>query len=107
MSFDGTVTLGNLISVAAFLVASALAYAALRGRLDLVDQSVLAIEEAVKSIKETIKDIAGLDKRIAIIEERQSTTSQLLTQLTKDVGDLRRGDGYIQNRGRKGLDGEY
>lgn len=109
MTFDSTVTLGALLNVGAVVVGFVLFIAALRGRLDMVDQSVEAIQDTIKAIQKKLDDVVAQDKRIAIVEERQSTTSKLLTNMADDIHDLRRGDGYIRNHKTRNqtIDGEY
>ena len=100
MTFDWSITLGAVLNAGVLLVGFVVAFTRIGGRIDLLALRLGAVEEAVNSARKT-------DSRIATIEERLSNHVTMLTTAQRDISDLRRGDGFIRNHSRTGIDGQY
>ncbi len=96
MILDPTITLGALINAVCIIAGLAVAFTKIGGRIDLLAQRVLAVETTLTHQRDTAE-------RLGIIESRQITHGQLITAAQTDIGDLRRGRGFIQSS----LNGEY
>ncbi|ETR75874.1 hypothetical protein X566_19100 [Afipia sp. P52-10] len=70
------------------------------GRMDVLSQSVGAVEE-------TLKGQGNVATRVAVLETQNAANSKLIANLSDEMADLRRGRGFVQSRGPGGIDGEY
>lgn len=100
MTIDTTVNLGNIVTALLAMIGFVVAFTRMGGRIDLLSQRVKAMEEILKGQ-------GDLATRVAIIETRQATHGQMIANAQKDVSDLRRGRGFVQDRSAGGVDGEY
>lgn len=100
MAFDPTITSGAILNAVVLLVGFVVAFTRIGGRIDLLAQRLQAVEDG-------LKDHRDIDKRLTTIEERLTNHVTLLTTATRDISDLRRGQGFIQHRSQGGMDGEY
>lgn len=107
MIFEPTINIGNLIMIAMIGAAIVGGWYKFGGRLDLIEFRVKAIEDTLKALSEVMKTIANTDKEIAVLDQRQLAVEGTVATLSKDVADLRRGEGFIQGPRRGNLDGEY
>jgi len=100
MSLDPTITFGALLNAAVLLIGFVVAFTRIGGRIDLMAQRLTAVEIAIKSTQD-------IDRRLTTIEERLTNHVTMLTSALRDISDLRRGRGFIQNRSDGGVNGEY
>lgn len=100
MVIDTTINLGNVATALIALVGFVIAFTKMGGRLDLLTLRIKAVEEALKSQSDVVT-------RVAIIETRQAAQDQLIATQGKEMSDLRRGRGFVQDRSAGGIDGEY
>lgn len=99
MVIDTTINLGNLLTALLAIVAFAVAFTKIGGRLDLLSLRVKALEDSLKGHGDLLQ-------RLVIAETRQSTHGQLIATMQKDLSDLRRGQGFIRGQ-RSSVDGRY
>ena len=96
MSLDTTITLGALLNAAVLLVGFIAAFTRIGGRIDLLSQRLGAVEESLRLSRDA-------SERMAIIETRQATHGQMIAAVQTDIGEMKRGRGFIQQE----LRGEY
>lgn len=102
MNIDYTITLGNMIEMAIFVVGGVAALATLKTTVTTLKTDV------AESKKETKESIAGLQSEIKKIGEvliNQADQNRRIIHLEDDVRELRHGDGFV--RGNHGIDKEY
>ena len=99
MTFDPSITLGALLNAVALLVGFVVAFTRIGGRIDLLSQRMVAVEETVKGARTS-------DTRLVILEERVTNHGTTIATAQRDISDLRHGKGWITDH-RKGIDGEY
>lgn len=107
MIFEPTINAGNLIMIAMIAVSIVGGWYKFGGRLDIIEYRVKAIEDTLKTLSEVLKSIANTDKQMAVLDSRQLAVESAVATLSKDVSDLRRGEGFIQTPRRGNVDGEY
>ena len=107
LTFEPTVSVGNLITIALALIAAVGAWYKVRGHLDLIEYRVEAIEKTLENLSEVLKSIANTDMQMALLNQRQTAIETLISTQSKELADLRRGEGWIQNTRRGNIDGEY
>ncbi len=100
MTIDTTLNLGNIITAIIAIVAFAVAFTKLGGRIDLLTQRVKAVADALNSH-------GDIHTRVAVLESQHATQGTLVANLQTEVADLRRGRGFVQHRSSSGIDGEY
>lgn len=100
MNFDPTITGGAILQAISLLIGFVVFFTRIGGRLDLITQRMQSVEDA-------IKDHRGLEKRIIVLEERATNQSKTIAVIQTDIQGLRRGVGFITNRNRDTIDGEY
>ena len=88
MVFDTTVTLGALINAGVLIIGFTIAFTRLGGRIDLLTQRVGAVEEYMRQARD-------FSSRIAVIETRQGTHGQMITNLQQDMRELKHGEGFV------------
>ena len=99
MTFDPTITSGAILNALVLLVGFVVAFTRIGGRIDLLTLRMEAMEKKIDSSSDH-------DKRVSILEERITNHVKMLTVAQRDISDLRRGKGFIQNH-RESVDGEY
>lgn len=112
MTFDPSISWGNLLTIGFGCLALALAWGKLGSRLDLMEFRVKAIEDTLKVLADAMKalvkneaDIVLLRTQLVAVEVDLATTNRILES-------LRRGEGFIQSRPNRndpnrGVDREY
>jgi hypothetical protein len=100
MTFDPSITLGALLNAIVLLLGCVGAFVRIGGRIDLLSQRMVAVEEAVKGARTS-------DTRLVLLEERITNHGTNLALAQRDISDLRHGKGWITDQYRKGVDGEY
>lgn len=107
MIFEPTINAGNLIMIAMIAASIIGGWYKFGGRLDMIEYRVKAIEDTLKTLSDVLKTIANTDKEMAVLDQRQLAVEGTVATLSKDISDLRRGQGFIQEPRRANLDGEY
>jgi hypothetical protein len=107
MTFEPTINAGNLIMIAMVAATIIGGWYKFGGRLDIIEYRVTAIEQTLKTLSDVLKTIANTDKEMAVLDQRQLAIEGTVSILSKEVSDLRRGDGFIQSPRRANVDGEY
>lgn len=100
MNLDPTITFGAILNALVLLVGFVVAFTRIGGRIDLLTQRLVAVEEALKATRD-------VNERLAVIETRQATHGQLIAISQAELSDLRHGRGFVQHRSQGGVDGEY
>ncbi len=99
MTFNPEINLGALLNAVVLLIGFVVAFTRIGGRIDLLAQRLLQVEEKIDKA-------ADHDKRVSILEERVTNHVTMLATAQKDISDLRHGQGFITSH-RKSVDGEY
>jgi hypothetical protein len=89
LTFDGTITMGNLLQIVAFVGVGLFAFFRVQNKLDLLGFRVGMMEVATNQITGILQTMASQSQQISTLE--------------REVADLRRGKGWVQ----RDLDGEY
>lgn len=105
MSIDYTITVGNIIEIAAIIGGGMLVLITLKtdvGALKIgaaaLKQELSSMQVEIKKLSEILIDLAGIRGELRELRTRVTTSEQ-------DVRELRHGDGFVQ--GRRGIDREY
>lgn len=106
-TFEPTINIGNVITIGLALFAAIGAWYKVGARLDLIEYRVKAIEDTLKALSEVLRSVANTEKQLAVLDSRQLAIEGVVATLTRDVADLRRGEGFIQAPRRGNVDGEY
>lgn len=107
MTFDPTINAGNLIVVALALIGLIAGWYKFGGRLDMLEYRVAAIEKTLLVIASAIEKQNANEKQLALVEAHVTSLDAQFAVLSKEVSDLRRGEGFIQAPRRGNVDGEY
>ena len=110
---DYTITLGNMLEAAIFVIGGIYALATLRTTVSTLKENVDTSKKETKESltylqNETKESISGLQteiKKIGDILVNQADQNRRIIHLEDDVRELRHGRGFIQ--GDKGIDHEY
>jgi hypothetical protein len=93
MVIDYTITVGNLVEIAAIIGGGLMVMITLRGDVANMKAEVGAIQIEIKKIGDVLITQADQNRRILHLEE--------------DFRELRHGHGFIQARAAAGVDREY
>lgn len=107
MTFDPTINAGNLIVVALALIGLIAGWYKFGGRLDMLEYRVKSIEDTLKIIATAIEKQNANEKQLALVGAEVAALQGNFAVLSKEVSDLRRGEGFIQSPRRGNIDGEY
>lgn len=81
-SVDYTITIGNIIEIAAFLGGGLFAFFTMRADINVIRNDVGYLQRSFERLSAILTQVAVQDARISMIE--------------KDVDEMRHGQGYIQ-----------
>lgn len=98
MTVDWTISVGNIIQIAAILGGGLLVLVTLKNTVSILQRDVASIQTEIKKMGDILT-------KMAVAETRLDNTDTRLTNVERDIRDLRRGDGWIH--GHRGVDGEY
>jgi hypothetical protein len=107
MTFDPTINVGNMIVVVLTLIGFIGGWYKFGGRLDMLEYRVKAIEDTLKLIATAIEKQNANERQLALVDQRVTTAESLIEVVSREISDLRRGEGWIQAPRRANLDGEY
>lgn len=107
MIFEPTINVGNLIMIAMFFAAIVGGWYKFGGRLDLIEYRVKNVEDILKKLGDVLEKIADTNSEIKLIKQGHAALEATVAAIAKEVGDLRRGEGFIQTPRRGNIDGEY
>lgn len=107
MIFEPTINIGNLIMIAMIGATIIGGWYKFGGRLDLIEYRVKAVEETLLKLSTVLEKIADTNSEIKLLNQRHAAMEGTVATLSKEVADLRRGEGFIQNPRRGNIDGEY
>lgn len=88
---DATITIGNVIEISVIAIGGIITIVTLKNRISEITTDLVDMKQEIKKVGEVLIQMAVTDQRV--------------TNLEKDVRELRHGDGFI--RGIRGLDKEY
>lgn len=98
MNIDWTISVGNIIQVCVIAGGGLLVLMTMKGTVDVLKRDV-------GSIQTEIKKMGDILTKMAVAENRLDNTDTRLTNVERDLRDLRRGEGFI--RGPSGIDREF
>lgn len=107
LTFDPTVNAGNLIVVTLAIIAFIGGWYKFGGRLDMLEYRVKTIEDTLKIIAMALEKQIANEKQLALIDQRVAASEGLIEIISREMADLRRGEGWIQSPRRANVDGEY
>lgn len=107
MIFEPTINIGNLIMIAMIGATIIGGWYKFGGRLDLIEYRVKAVEDTLKIIATAIEKQNANERQLALVDQRLVAAEGLIEVLTREISDLRRGEGFIQTPRRANVDGEY
>lgn len=93
MTFDYTITAGNVLEACGFIIGGLYALASLKSTVRTLSRDVVQMQTEIKKIGDVVTN--------------QAVHAQRILNLEQDFRDLRRGNGWIQGRGAPGVTGEY
>ena len=91
MVIDATITIGNVIEISVIAAGGLITIITLKNRISGITTDLVDMKQEIKKVGEVLVKMAITDQRV--------------TNLERDVRELRHGDGFI--RGRPGIDKEY
>lgn len=109
LAFDPTISAGNILTLLFGVVALAVAWTKIGGRLDMVEYRVKSVEETLKIIATVLEKFTMQEKGVALIDQRVVALEVQTALLEKTIDELRRGIGWITRtpRDTSSLEGEY
>ena len=91
MVIDATITIGNVIEISVIAAGGIITIITLKNRISNITTDLVDMKQEIKKVGEVLIKMAITDQRV--------------TNLERDVRELRHGDGFI--RGVTGIDKEY
>lgn len=88
---DATITIGNVIEISVIALGGLITVITLKNRMSDMTNDIVDMKQELKKVGEVLIQMAVTDQRV--------------TNLERDVRELRHGDGFI--RGNHGIDKEY
>lgn len=88
---DATITIGNVIEISVIALGGIITVVTLKNRITNITTDLVDMKQEIKKVGEVLIKMAVTDQRV--------------TNLERDVRELRHGDGFI--RGVQGIDKEY
>jgi hypothetical protein len=107
MAFDGTLTIGAIGIILSNVLGIVFYFFRIEKTMGQLGYRIDTFEDTLKSIKVTIDKLNENNTRMLLLEERHANLTQIVATATKDLGDLRRGNGFIRQPSRPNIDGEY
>ena len=108
---ENSINIGNIITLIAgaiiWIVTIAVAWAKFGNRLEMLELKLSLLSETVKKIGDILEKFSTNEKDVMLLKAEMAAVQTDFSTLNKTVEGLRRGDGYIQQRGRRTVDGEY
>ena len=95
MTFDWTVSIGNVLTVIGFLGAAALFVFGMRGKLDLFGQRLVMIERQVGVVEKQLGKLSEAMIQLAVEKTRLDGISERVNALDRRWDELRHGVGFI------------
>lgn len=111
MTFDATISAGNLITivfgVVIWAITLAVAWTKFGGRMDLLEFRVELVEKTLTRIADVLEKFNVNEREVALLKQDMSALQGDYSTLHATVEGLRRGEGFIQAPRRSNVDGEY
>jgi hypothetical protein len=98
MQIDWSISFGSIIQVLAILGGGLLVLVTMRSTITVLQRDVNATQSEIKKMGDILT-------KMAVAESRLDNTDTRLTNVERDIRDLRRGEGFI--RGAAGIEHEY
>jgi hypothetical protein len=95
VTFDWTITLGNLISIIGFIGLGTAVFYGMRSDIAMLSARVGGVEADLNKIDESLKPIVKIFVEIARQDERMSSMDRRLNDLANRVLQCERRDRYI------------
>lgn len=100
ITIDYSITLGNIVEIASILSGGLMVLIKLNNNVVSLKTDVDAMQQEITKLGEILIKMAVTDTRVAAADTR-------IARLEADLRDLRKGDGWITQNQRHGIDGEY
>lgn len=111
MTFDATISAGNLITILfgaiVWVITLAVAWTKFGGRMDMLEFRVKLVEDALERIAIILEKFSTNEKEVALLKQEVSALQVDYSTLHSTVEGLRKGEGFIQTPRRGNVDGEY
>lgn len=111
MTFDASISAGNLITIISGIVlwtiTIAIAWTKFGGRMDMLEWRVKAVEDTLERITTVLEKFTTNETELALLKQHVAAIQTDLTTLHETVEGLRKGEGFIQSPRRSNMDGEY
>ena len=82
MIFDTTISIGNIITILAFLFGGAMLIGRTKANVNILSERLQSVEKEIHKLTEVLVTLGRQDERLTAIDKR--------------VEDLRRGRGYVK-----------
>lgn len=96
---DYTITIGNIVEIAAIIGGGALFAISLRNDVSGLKKNTMAMQEEIKGL-------SAIVTKMAVAENRLDNADTRITNVEQDIRELRHGEGFVRS-GPRGIDREY
>lgn len=111
MTFDATISAGNLITILfgtiIWVITLAVAWTKFGGRMDMLEFRVKLVEDTLAKIAAVLEKFTTNEKEVALLKQEVVALQENYSSLHSTVEGLRKGEGFIQAPRRANVDGEY
>lgn len=107
MSVDYTITIGNIIEIAAIIGGGLLVLITLKNDVTALKTGAAALKDDLGHMQAEIKKLGEILVNLSDIRGEIKVLAIRVTTSEQDIRELRHGHGFIQHRSQAGIDGEY
>jgi Tfp pilus assembly protein PilE len=107
LTFDPSVSLGNVATIVTGIIMLSLAWSRLGSRLTMLEYRVTQVEAALAKIANALEKFAEQETSFKLMDQRLVSVEKENATLHETVELMRRGEGYITGGRRGNLEGEY
>ena len=111
MTFDATISAGNLITILfgaiIWVITLAVAWTKFGGRMDILEFRIDLVEKTLIRIADVLEKFNLNEREVALLKQEVSALQVDYSVLHATVEGLRKGEGFIQAPRRTNVDGEY
>lgn len=88
LMIDWTLSIGNLLQIAAFMVVGVGAFFTLRGDIRILRHDLKNMQQQQEGLADTMSNISATLTTVAVQDER-------ITQMAKTIDEMRHGQGFV------------
>lgn len=107
MTWDPTISAGNVITIGFGVIALILAWAKMGTRIDMLDLKVANLEKAVLLVSQAIDKFQGNETELKLLRVEFVAIQKSHSTLHDTVESLRKGEGFIVGPRRGNIEGEW